>query len=81
MFGKEFLSAEKASTEFRTPLWEILATPLILGISWNNSILQQQFYSILVVYDVVHNLLFLIILIPASAVTPISLNIAATAIT
>ena len=29
MFGKEFLSAEKASAEFRTPLWEILATPLM----------------------------------------------------
>ena len=27
-FGKEFSSAEKASAEFRTPLWEILATPL-----------------------------------------------------
>ena len=26
--AKNFLSAEKASAEFRTPLWEILATPL-----------------------------------------------------
>ena len=28
----EFLSVEKACAEFRTPLWEILATPLNSGI-------------------------------------------------
>ena len=30
VLGNEFLSAEKASAEFRTSLWKILATPLII---------------------------------------------------
>ena len=34
--GNEFLHAEKASAEFRTPLWEILAMPLVYYLNYHS---------------------------------------------